>query len=75
VHTDCAPPTAQRATLRVIRYAVDARVYLRRTELTRNSAERVGVVSCNVLFRGPDARCSTALARILITPCFATLKA
>jgi hypothetical protein len=38
------PPTAQRAMLRVIRYAADASVYLRRTELTMNSSERVGVV-------------------------------
>lgn len=74
MQTDSAPPAAQRATLRVIRYGVDARVYLRRTELTMNSAEPVGVVSWNVLFQSLAATCSTSLAKISIAPCFATLK-
>ena len=74
MHIDCAPPAAQQATWQVIRHAVDARVYLRRTELTMKSAGQVGIAFWNVLFRSSAATCSIALAKILIAPCFATRK-
>jgi hypothetical protein len=43
---------------------VDARIYLRRTELTMKRAERVSDVSCTVLFLSSAVICPAALAKI-----------